>query len=114
MAADPANPQHLVASFQQDRWNDGGDNGNITDVSTDGGLTWKLASTQPAFTVCAGATPGSSSFFNRASDPWVSYSADGKTVYQASLAFNADGPAFGGSSSVQVSTSNDGGMTWNT
>jgi hypothetical protein len=114
VAADPANPQHLVASFQQDRWNDGGDNGNITDVSTDGGLTWKLASAQPAFTVCEGAAPGSSSFFNRASDAWVSYSADGNTVYQASLAFNADGPAFGGASSVQVSTSNDGGLTWNT
>src|SRR5580704_2439037 len=41
----------------------------------------------------------------RASDPWVSYSPDGKTVYQATLAFNANGPAFGGASSVQVSTS---------
>jgi hypothetical protein len=111
--ADPSNPQHLVAAFQQDRWNDGGDNGNITDVSNNGGKTWTLASGQPAFTVCEGAATGSSSYFNRASDPWVSYSSDGKTVYQASLAFNANGPAFGGASSVQVSTSSDGGMTWN-
>ena len=65
------------------------------------------------FTVYAGAAEGSSSFFNRASDPWVSYSPDGKTVYQASLAFNANGPAFGGASSVQVSTSDNGGTTWN-
>lgn len=113
VAADPVNPQHLVASFQQDRWNDGGDNGNVTVVSDDGGKSWTLATSQPAFTVCEGATSGSSSFFNRASDPWVSYSPDGTTVYQASLAFNADGPAFGGASSVQVSTSNDGGRTWN-
>jgi hypothetical protein len=113
VVADPANPQHLVATFQQDRWNDGGDNGNITVVSDNGGKSWSLATTQPAFTVCAGAAPGSSSFFNRASDPWVSYSSDGKTVYQASLAFNANGPAFGGASSVQVSTSPDGGDTWN-
>jgi hypothetical protein len=113
VAADPANPQHLVATFQQDRWNDGGDNGNITVVSDSGGKSWTLATTQPAFTVCEGATAGSASFFNRASDPWVSYSPDGKTVYQASLAFNADGPAFGGVSSVQVSTSTDGGVTWN-
>jgi hypothetical protein len=113
MAADPLDPTHLVAVFQQDRWNDGGDNGNITDVSGDGGKSWTLASGQPALTVCEGATSGSSSFFNRASDPWVSYSLDGKTVYQASLAFNADGPAFGGASSVQVSTSGDGGTTWN-
>jgi hypothetical protein len=113
VVADPANPEHLVATFQQDRWNDGGDNSNITVVSDNGGKSWTLASGQPAFTVCAGATRGSSSFFNRASDPWVSYSSDGKTVYQASLAFNANGPAFGGASSVQVSTSGDGGMTWN-
>ena len=113
VAADPTNPEHLVATFQQDRWNDGGDNGNITVVSDNGGKTWTLASTQPAFTLCEGATSGSSSFFNRASDPWVSYSPDGKTVYQASLAFNANGPAFGGASSVQVSTSSDGGTTWN-
>jgi hypothetical protein len=113
VAADPVDPAHLVAVFQQDRWNDGGDNGNITDVSDNGGKSWMLASGQPAFTVCAGASPGSSSFFNRASDPWVSYSSDGKTVYQASLAFNANGPAFGGASSVQVSTSANGGTTWN-
>ena len=113
LAADPTNPSHLVAAFQQDRWNDGGANGEITDVSNNGGKTWSLASSQPKFTICAGATSGSSSFFNRASDPWVSYSADGKTVYQASLAFNANGPAFGGASSVQVSTSSDGGTTWN-
>jgi hypothetical protein len=114
VVADPANPEHLVAAFQQDRWNDGGDNGNITDVSDNGGKSWTLATSQPAFTVCEGAAPGSSSFFNRASDPWVSYSPDGKTVYQASLAFNANGPAFGGASSIQVSTSGDGGVTWNT
>jgi hypothetical protein len=113
VVVDPTNPMHLVASFQQDRWNDGGANGEITDVSTDGGKTWNLASTQPAFTVCQGATSSSTSFFNRASDPWLSYSKDGTTVYQASLAFNANGPAFGGASSVQVSTSTNGGVNWN-
>ena len=113
VVADPTNARHLVAAFQQDRWNDGGNNGPITDVSDTGGKSWTLASSQPAFTICEGAQPGSSSFFNRASDPWLSYSPDGKTVYQASLAFNADGPAFGGASSVQVSTSGDGGTTWN-
>jgi hypothetical protein len=114
VAANPVHPAHLVAVFQQDRWNDGGANGTITVVSDDGGKSWTLASGQPALTVCEGATSGSSSFFNRASDPWVSYSPDGNTVYQASLAFNADGPAFGGASSIQVSTSANGGVTWNT
>src|SRR6266700_379655 len=113
MVANPVDPMHLVAAFQQDRWNDGGANGTTTVVSDNGGKSWTLASSQPALTVCEGATSGSSSFFNRASDPWVSYSPDGKTVYQANLAFNADGPAFGGASSIQVSTSSDGGVTWN-
>jgi hypothetical protein len=113
VVADPVDPAHLVATFQQDRWNDGGSNGSIVVVSDDGGKSWTLASGQPALTVCEGATSGSSSFFNRASDPWVSYSSDGKTVYQASLAFNANGPGFGGVSSVQVSTSGNGGVTWN-
>lgn len=114
VTADPANPRHLVAAFQQDRWNDGGDNGETTVTSDDAGKTWALSSSQPKFTICEGATPGSPSYYQRASDPWVSYSADGRTVYQASLAFDANGPAFGGPSSVQVSTSNDGGKTWNT
>jgi hypothetical protein len=113
VVADPVDPEHLVANFQQDRWSDGGDNGNITDVSDNGGKSWTLATTQPAFTICEGAAAGSSSYFGRASDPWLSYSPGGKTIYQSSLAFNADGPAFGGASSVQVSTSTDGGMTWN-
>ena len=113
MTVDPTNPEHLVAAIQQDRWNDGGDNGNTAAVSTDGGAHWSLAAGQPAFTICSGATSGSTSFFNRASDPWVSFSSDGNTVYQSSLAFNANGPAFGGASSIQVSTSTDGGNHWN-
>jgi len=113
VTVDPTNPSHLVAAIQQDRWNDGGDNGNTAAVSTDGGAHWSLAAGQPAFTICSGATSGSTSFFNRASDPWVSFSSDGKTVYQSSLAFNANGPAFGGASSIQVSTSTDGGNHWN-
>jgi hypothetical protein len=75
VAADPSNPAHLVASFQQDRWNDGGANGITNVVSTNGGLTWSLASSQPQFTKCAGAAPGSPGDFNRATDPWVSFSS---------------------------------------
>jgi hypothetical protein len=106
VAVDPTNPMHLVAAFQQDRWDDGGDLGNLGVVSTDGGKSWSLAGTQPAFTICTGGT------LDRASDPTVAFSSDGSTVYQAGLAFNANGPAFGGTSSVQVSRSTDGGKTW--
>jgi hypothetical protein len=39
IAVDPTNPQHLIGSVQQDRWNDGGANGLTNVVSTDGGAT---------------------------------------------------------------------------
>ena len=112
VAVDPTNPRHLVGSMQQDRWNDGGSNGLTNVVSTDGGSTWALASKQPAFSMCEGAASGSAGFFNRATDPWISFSADGKVVYSISDSFNADGPGFGGASSIIVSRSLDGGTSW--
>ena len=114
VVSDPVNPSHLVASFQQDRWNDGGANGLTNVVSVDGGATWQLASSQPRFTSCEGALPGSPGFFDRATDPWLSFSSDGKIVYSISDSFNADGPAFGGASSIIISRSTDGGHTWQT
>ena len=107
VAVDPTNPMHLVAAVQQDRWNDGGDNGNTGVFSTNGGASWSVAAGQAAFTICTGGT------LDRASDPTVAISSDGSIDYQASLAFNANGPAFGGTSSVQVSRSTDGGNHWN-
>ena len=106
VAADPSNSQHLVAAFQQDRWNDGGNNGDVAAVSTNGGTSWSLSNNQAAFTICAGGS------FDRGSDPSVAISALGSTAYQASLAFDSNGPAFGGPSSVQVSRSTDGGTNW--
>jgi hypothetical protein len=114
VASDPSDPEHLVAAVQQDRWNDGGANGLTVTVSRDGGKTWGLASSQPAFSICAGAAPGDPGFFQRATDPWVSFSADGRTVYAISDSFNADGPAFGGASTILISRSTDGGDTWST
>jgi hypothetical protein len=114
VTVDPTNPNHLVAMFQQDRWNDGGSNGDVVVVSNNGGASWHLASSQPAFTICQGATSGSSGFFDRTTDPWLSYSADGKIVYAIADSFNANGPAFGGASAILVSRSLDGGETWQT
>jgi hypothetical protein len=114
VAVDPTNPRHLVASFQQDRWNDGGSNGLTNVVSTNGGASWSLAAGQPQFSICAGAPSGSPGFFHRATDPWVSFSADGQVVYSISDSFNANGPAFGGASSIIISRSTDGGNHWQT
>src|SRR6478672_11571724 len=114
IAVDPTNPQHLIGSVQQDRWNDGGANGLTNVVSTNGGATWSLAAGQPQFTICAGAASGSPGFFDRATDPWVSFSADGSVAYSISDSFNANGPAFGGASAILISRSTDGGVTWQT
>lgn len=114
LATDPTDPNHLVAMVQQDRWNDGGSNGLTVSVSHDGGKTWSLAASQPRFSICDGAASGEPGYFNRATDPWVSFSPDGKTVYAISDSFNADGPGFGGASAILASTSTDGGNTWQT
>ena len=114
VAVDPTNPNHLIASFQQDRWNDGGSNGLSNVYSTDGGASWSLATTQPAFSICTGGTPGSPGYFQRSTDPWVAFSADGQIAYSIADSFNADGPAFGGASSILVSRSTDGGVHWQT
>jgi hypothetical protein len=112
VAVDPTDPSHLIASVQQDRWNDGGSNGLTNTVSFDSGSHWQLAQGQPTFSICEGAAQGSAGYFNRATDPWVSFSADGKTAYSISDSFNADGPAFGGASSIIISRSTDGGLHW--
>ena len=114
IAVDPTNPEHLIGSVQQDRWNDGGSNGLTNVVSTNGGASWSLAAGQPQFSICAGAPSGSPGFFDRATDPWVSFSADGQVAYSISDSFNANGPAFGGASSIIISRSTDGGNHWQT
>jgi hypothetical protein len=114
VTVDPTNPTHLVAMFQQDRWNDGGSNGDVVVVSNNGGASWHLASSQPKFTICQGATSGSPGFFDRTTDPWLSFSSDGNIVYAIADSFNANGPAFGGASAILVSRSLDGGETWQT
>jgi hypothetical protein len=114
VVVDPTNPNHLIGSVQQDRWNDGGSNGLTNVVSTDGGATWTLAAGQPQFSICEGAPSGSPGFLNRATDPWVAISADGKTAYSISDSFNANGPGFGGASSIIISRSTDGGGHWQT
>jgi len=70
VSADPTNPNHLIAAFQQDRWNDGGANGLTHVLSNDGGQSWQLSSAQPQFSICEGATPGAPGHFSRTSDPW--------------------------------------------
>jgi BNR repeat protein len=105
LAVDPADPAHLVAAWQQDRWSNGGASGIVSAVSRDGGRTW--ARSIAPLSRCAGGDPSNGGGYERASDPWVAIAPDG-TVYEASLSFDRSSPA----AAILVSRSTDGGATW--
>src|SRR4051794_29332294 len=68
--ADPSDPDNLLAVWQQDRWSNGGSRGLVAGVSRNGGKSWRV-------TVPRGVTNCTGGPYNRASDPWVAYSANG-------------------------------------
>jgi hypothetical protein len=105
LAVDPANPMHLVAAWQQDRWSNGGARGLVSAVSNDGGNTWSNVAPIPGISLTSGGT------YQRASDPWVAIAPDGRHAYAASLTANLVGP-FQSQTAILVSTSTDGGATW--
>ncbi|TAN34551.1 exo-alpha-sialidase [bacterium] len=98
-----------IGAFQQDRWSDGGANG-LT-VALFDGTSWKLAASQPKFSICAGAAQGTPGHRQRATDPWITVTPDG-TAYVISDSFDATGPGFGGPSTILISRSTDGGDHW--
>ena len=75
VAVNPTNANNVVAFWQQDRWNDGGSHGNLAGYSLDGGATWGHSA--PAFSRCAGG-PGDTGGYERATDPWLSFSPNGR------------------------------------
>jgi hypothetical protein len=105
LAVDPTEPDHLVGVWQQDRWSDGGANGLATGVSWDAGQTW--VRTFAHFSRCAGGNASNGGDYERASDPWVTFSPDG-TAHQIGLSLknsNID-------SAILVSRSTSGGFFW--
>ena len=108
-AINPANPQHLLGTWQQDRWSNGGARAVQSAVSFDGGQSW--ARTLHPMSRCGGAAPGSVGDFERVSDPWIDIGADG-TVHMMALAFNAGALLAGSRSAMLVSRSLDGGRTF--
>jgi hypothetical protein len=105
VAVNPTNPNNVVGVFQQDRWQDGGAHGLVAAVSTNGGSTWTR--TWAHFSLCSGGTAANGGDYERATDPWVTFSPNG-VAYQISLSFNATNPTNG----ILVSRSSDGGLTW--
>jgi hypothetical protein len=100
LAADPRDPLHFCAAWQQDRFSDHGAAALLSSCSFDGGHTW-VRSVPPPFSRCTGGT------FDRASDPWISIGPDG-TVHFIALAFDEELAE----TAVLAVRSTDGGRTW--
>lgn len=96
-----ANPDVLLATFQEGRFNDAGSLDCGYAVSHDGGLTWTRALIPQLTTASGGA-------YNRATDPVAAIGPDGgmylNTLASISGAFST--------AAVVVSRSTDGGSTW--
>jgi hypothetical protein len=107
LAVNPTDHNNIIVAYQQDRWSrSGGATGIVVAYTMNGGLTW--SHTNVPSTRCGGGLPGSAGDFERDSDPWVAFSANG-TAYLASLPFNI-GQDF--NESFAVSKSTNKGATW--
>jgi len=105
VAVNPANPDNIIAVWQQDRWSNGGARALAAGVSHDGGDTW--TTTWAHFSTCSGGTVANGGDFDRASDPWVTFAPNGD-AYQISLSVSANQTT----SAILVSKSTNGGDTW--
>jgi BNR/Asp-box repeat len=108
-AANPRNPLNLIGVWQQDRWSNGGARGLGTGYSFDGGITWKRV--YPPFSVCAGGNAANNGNYERATDPWVSFSPNG-VAHQMALSFDDAIIPGKPASAMLASRSTDGGRTW--
>jgi BNR repeat-like domain len=103
LTAHPANPNILVGAWQQDRWSNGSARALIAATSLDGGGNWTRRALP--FSRCGGGTVMNGGDYQRASDPWVSYSPNG-VVHAMSLSTNGD------INTMLASRSFDHGRTW--
>ncbi len=65
------------------------------------------------FSRCAGGTVANNGDYERATDPWVTFSPNG-TAHQIALSVTGATLQAGSVSAIQVSRSSDGGRTWTT
>jgi BNR/Asp-box repeat len=109
VAVNPTNPSNIIGVYQQDRYTFGGARGLGAAVTHDGGATWSAS--HPAFTSCAGGTAANGGLYQRASDPWVTFSPNGD-AYFISLSLTFIGPPSATGTAVLVSKSTVGGDHW--
>ncbi len=101
----PRNADHIVGSWQQDRWSNGGARGLVAGVSVNGGRSWQSV-VVPGITACSGNPD-----FERASDPWLSFAPNGE-LHHVSLSIGIRPDGLIAPSALLVSKSIDGGFTW--
>jgi hypothetical protein len=107
-AVNPTNPANVVAYWQQDRWSDGGAHGNLAGYSLNAGATWGRSA--PRFSRCAGgAGLGNAGDYHRSTDPWLSFSPNGR-LHAIGLSFDNDTAR----NAVLAAFSDNGGATWST
>jgi hypothetical protein len=105
VAVDPNDPGHIVGTFQQDRWSNGGAHGLVTSTSLNGGASWTESFAH--FSICAGGNVPNGGDFQRASDPWVTFAPNGD-AHQIALSFNDTNPE----NAILVSKETSGGTVW--
>ena len=105
LAVNPTNGANMIAGWHQDRWSTGGAQSLGAAYTLDGGANW-IEVILP-FTRCAGGAGTDAGDFERASDPWITFSPDGTAHYMA-LVFKDTVSANG----MAVATSQDGGASW--
>ncbi len=109
LAAHPTNPNIFVGAWQQDRWSNGSARALVAATSLDGGRNW--VRTALPFSRCGGGTVLNGGDYERASDPWVSYSPNG-VVHAMSLSTTGGVFQVGSANAMLASRSFDHGRTW--
>jgi hypothetical protein len=115
VSANPKQPANMIGVWQQDRWSNGGAQGNLTGVTFNAGRSWDVVESPP-FSRCAGGNAQNGGDYERATAPWVSFSPNG-TAYQMALSLDVStnpDPVnlLNVRDAMLVSTSTDGGRTW--
>lgn len=101
LARNPLAPHHLVGTFQEGRYPDGGAWATGFAVSFDGGRTWTRG-------LAPGLSTGTKGPWQRSTDPVVAFDHLGR-VYLNSLNFSRGGDV---ADAITVLASDDGGLTW--
>lgn len=96
IVVNPTNPDNMVAA-----WIQGPAVGHVASATFDGGATWESA-------VIPGISECSDGDYERASDPWLAFAANGD-LYTVALSLDLGESQ---RSAIQVSKSVDGGRTW--